>query len=184
MLGLGALHQLAEPKMNVEGILPGFMPANHPPKNSFLLTSGQEEGQRRLKVTPAPQPPGTLLVSGRGADRALEGRGWARMSLFSFLQTVGHLGLARWPGLSVHLSPQTFLVVKGVGLPLAAVSWGFRFSPSALTSTPSCMCLQAPLTVCSSDGVRNALRASPPSVYYKTLCSQSLSILITVGTVI
>lgn len=54
---------LAEPKMNVEGILPGFMPANHPPTNSFVLTSGQEEGQRRLKVTPAPQPPGTLLVS-------------------------------------------------------------------------------------------------------------------------
>ena len=137
------------------------------PRNSFLLTSGQEEGQRRLKVTPAPQPPGTLLVSSRGTDRALEGQGWARMCLVSSLRTVGQLGLAQWPGLSVCLCPQTFLVAKGAGLPPAAAKWGSLFSPSALTSAPSCICLQAPLTVCSGDGVRDAFRASPPRVYYK-----------------
>ena len=118
-------------------------------------------------MTPAPQPPGTLLVSSRGTDRALEGQGWARMCLVSSLRMVGHLGLAQWPGLSVCPCPQTFLVAKGVGLPPAAAKWGSLFSPSALTSAPSCICLQAPLTVCSGDGVRDAFRASPPRVYYK-----------------
>ena len=70
-------------------------------------------------MSPAPQLLGTL-VSGGGTNRALEGQGWARMCLLSSLWTVGHLGLARWPGLSVCPCPQTFLVAKGAGLPPAA----------------------------------------------------------------
>lgn len=121
--------------MNVGESCPALCLQTTPSASSFLLTSGQEEGQRRLKESPAPQLLGTL-VSGQGTDRALEGQGWARMCLLSSLWTVGHLGLARWLGLSVRLCPQTFLVAKGAGLPPATAKWGSLFSPSALTSAP------------------------------------------------
>lgn len=96
-LGLGALHQLAEPKM---GVLPSFMPANHLTKVPSSLQVGRKKGPERLEESPAPQLPGTL-VSGQGK------------LLSSLWMVVGHLGLARWLGLSVRLCPQTFLVAKG-----------------------------------------------------------------------
>lgn len=128
--------------MNVRGILPSFMPANHPlPQVPFLLTVGRKKGEESSKGPLPPQLPGTL-VSGQETASFISVDG-------------GPSGLGQVAGVCLCVIVlRTFLVAKGRPLP-PSYSVGLLFS---LLSHP-CICLQAALTVCKRQWCQRCLQS-------------------------